>query len=505
MTSSVCQLPDAIRDANSLPSLPAVAIEVLRLTKDPNAEIDDLVKAVSADPAMSVKILKMANTPQYRRNREITSLPQAAVVLGLKTVKLLALSFSLANSLPRGDKNDRFDFAEYWRHSLTTAVAAQSLARLVKVPYGDEAFLAGLLMRFGQLVMATAIKDEYAAVIEQSDGRLPTSEVERDVLGYDYPMVGRFLLESWEFPRLLTDSVAECVAFGDSCDGIEEDTVAVCKLLQVGNAVAVLVGEKGDKGGILKQLHELAAHNFGLSDEEVDDLVVNLQGKVRETADVLSVDLSGATEFSTIMDEARLQMLQVSLEAVADLTVAEERAKDLHVASRTDKLTGLPNRAHFDARLRDVIDARLQVRCSSAFGILMIDVDNFKLFNDRYGHAAGDQVLASVAKWISENTRATDFAARYGGEEFVVVLPNTSLSDLSSVAERLRLAVEDGVVKHKETAVSLTISIGGACICDVVAKSDGVALMELADQCLYQAKDGGRNRCVCREVKLEHA
>ena len=234
MTSSVYQLPDAIRDAKSLPSLPAVAIEVLRLTKDPNAEIDDLVNAVSADPAMSVKILKMANSPQYRRNREVTSLPQAAVVLGLKTVKLLALSFSLANSLPRGDKNDRFDFGEYWRHSLTTAVAAQSLARLVKVPYGDEAFLAGLLMRIGQLVMATAIKDEYAPVIEQSGGCLPTSEVERDVLGYDYPMVGQFLLESWGLPRLLTDSVAECLAFGDSCDGVEEDTIAVCKLLQVG-------------------------------------------------------------------------------------------------------------------------------------------------------------------------------------------------------------------------------------------------------------------------------
>ncbi len=505
MTSSACQLPDAIRDAKSLPSLPSVAIEVLRITKDPDAEIEDLVKAVSADPAMSLKILKLANSPQYRRNREITSLPQAAVVLGLKTVKLLALSFSLASSLPRGAKNSRFDFEEYWRHSLTTAVAAQSLARVVKVPYGDEAFLAGLLMRIGQLVMATTIQDEYAAAIEQSETRLPTAEVGRQVLGYDYPMVGRFLLESWGLPRLLTDSVAECVVSGDSCKGCEEDTISVCKLLQVGNLVAVLVGGTGDKGGTLKQLHEVASQNFGLSDEEVADLVVNLQGKVRETAAALRVDLPGENDFATIMNEARTQMLEVSLEAVADLTVAEEKAKNLHVASRTDKLTGLPNRAHFDARLCDMIDARLQVQSSSAFGILMIDVDNFKLFNDRFGHAAGDEVLASVAKRISENTRATDFAARYGGEEFVVILPNTSLSDLSSVAERLRTAVERGIVRYKESAVAVTISVGGACICDVVATGDGIALMELADQCLYQAKDAGRNQCLCREVKLEHA
>ena len=131
-----------------------------------------------------------------------------------------------------------------------------------------------------------------------------------------------------------------------------------------------------------------------------------------------------------------------------------------------------------------------------------MDVDHFKSFNDTFGHVVGDKVLTSVASWLSEATRTTDFTARYGGEEFVVILPNTTLPDLESVAERLRTAVERGAVENKGETLSVTISIGGACVTRVTSANDGTALVELADQCLYEAKDAGRNQCVCREVQL---
>ena len=113
----------------------------------------------------------------------------------------------------------------------------------------------------------------------------------------------------------------------------------------------------------------------------------------------------------------------------------------------------------------------------------------------------GDEVLKNVATWIRSTVRATDFAARYGGEEFVVILPNTNLNDLRSAAERIRQTVEQGCVEHKGVSVSVTISIGGACVRTISSLDDGQPLIELADKCLYEAKGNGRNRCVCQAVE----
>ena len=149
MVDSSFQLPDAIRNASNLPSLPSVAMEVLRISKDPDADIHGLAKAISVDPALSARITQLANSPHYRRGREITSLPQATTLLGMKSVILLALSFSLTSALRRNDECKTFDFGHYWKRSLATAVAARQLAHFVKSPFGDEAFLCGLLARIG--------------------------------------------------------------------------------------------------------------------------------------------------------------------------------------------------------------------------------------------------------------------------------------------------------------------------------------------------------------------
>ena len=99
-------------------------------------------------------------------------------------------------------------------------------------------------------------------------------------------------------------------------------------------------------------------------------------------------------------------------------------------------------------------------------------------------------------------TRDTDFIARYGGEEFVAILPNTTLPDLESVAERLRQTIENAVVETEDKTLSVTISLGGACVNMVTTHDDGMALVELADKCLYEAKEAGRNQWSCQVVEL---
>ena len=164
------QLPTSIAKAENLPSPPAVAVEILRVTNDEDASIEDLAEIISRDPVLSAKLLKLANSAVFRRGAEVASLEMAAMRLGMKTVKLMALSFSLSNDLPRTGKGSGFDYTGHWKRSLTMAVAGRSWARVVGNPNGSEAFLCGLLGRLGQLVMAECLPGPYGEIIRHWQG-----------------------------------------------------------------------------------------------------------------------------------------------------------------------------------------------------------------------------------------------------------------------------------------------------------------------------------------------
>jgi diguanylate cyclase (GGDEF)-like protein len=162
--------------------------------------------------------------------------------------------------------------------------------------------------------------------------------------------------------------------------------------------------------------------------------------------------------------------------------------------SRLDGLTGIPNRRAFDERLDQ--DWRRGARMGESLGVLMIDVDLFKQYNDTNGHLAGDDCLRQVAGSLAGGLlRAWDFVARYGGEEFVCLLEGLDLAALSQVAERLRAAVEALQIPHGDSSVSpwVTISIGAA-LGQPTLEASPTGLVEAADLQLYEAKRSGRNR-----------
>ena len=157
------------------------------------------------------------------------------------------------------------------------------------------------------------------------------------------------------------------------------------------------------------------------------------------------------------------------------------------VKANTDDLTGLYNHRHFHERIEEEI-ARGS-RFGSVFSMIMADIDLFKVYNDIYGHLAGDQVLRKVGKYIESSVRATDMAFRYGGEEFAIILPEASVQEAYQVAERIRKTIES---KTSIRAMPITVSLGIASW-----PGDGVMREEIiraADAALYHAKNSGRNR-----------
>lgn len=162
--------------------------------------------------------------------------------------------------------------------------------------------------------------------------------------------------------------------------------------------------------------------------------------------------------------------------------------------SITDGLTGVYNHRYFQKRLREYISLS-QRRKQNSFGILIIDVDYFKLFNDRYGHQFGDLVLKTVVQTLVRNLREEDLLARYGGEEFVLLVPSATEKVVQVMSEKIRNIVEQTKIHNQETnqKVSITVSIGAT----IWHPSDtSASVICRADTALYQAKNMGRNQSV---------
>ncbi len=168
--------------------------------------------------------------------------------------------------------------------------------------------------------------------------------------------------------------------------------------------------------------------------------------------------------------------------------------RELQRLTKSDGLTGLANRRYFDEYYG--VEWKRAIRDQSELSFLMIDIDDFKRYNDSYGHVAGDGVLKRVADMVQTHARRpTDLAARLGGEEFVIILPNTTRANSRGIAQALQQAIYDLHIPHGRSANSdrVTVSIGCASI-NPQQTDEMVRLVETADQALYVAKRTGKNR-----------
>jgi diguanylate cyclase (GGDEF)-like protein len=210
-----------------------------------------------------------------------------------------------------------------------------------------------------------------------------------------------------------------------------------------------------------------------------DEQIAGLRALSRQVMAQLDLRRSVAALEAAIVERAeyqeQLERYQRELEVNLTVTVEE---------SITDPLTGLRNRRAFLRRLTEEVDRT--DRYGTMFSVEMIDVDDFKTFNDTLGHAAGDEALRQIATVIESMSRPSDLIARYGGDEFVVILPGADVEAALRMGERIRRGVESVAWDD----VPLTVSIG---VATTSRSTDADELVELADAALYRAKAAGRN------------
>ena len=198
----------------------------------------------------------------------------------------------------------------------------------------------------------------------------------------------------------------------------------------------------------------------------------------------------GLVVVCSIIDLTRKKETEQAI--IEKIRTLEERISVLDTLSTTDDLTSLLNRRSLDIQIE--LQSSIAQKNKTLISFLLIDIDDFKSYNDSYGHLAGDEVLKHISQTMSTNLRRKEIITRYGGEEFGIILPESSAEDALHTAERLRKVIENDDLPHQ----SITVSIGCATLYPKIAADEnegkGSVLLQMADQALYHSKRNGKNR-----------
>lgn len=327
--------PDAIQQivarAGALYSLPAVAVEVLRLTESPRVDVQALKQCIERDPALTVKILRVVNSSLFGLPREVSDLNQALALLGIKPLKLLALGFSLPESLFLSVARDQLDW--YWKTSLVRAVAAREISEQLFQKPGDDAFLAGLLLDIGVLVLLGELRQPYAAVLSEAiASQADLAVLEQESLGFDHRQLTAGLLQHWNLPPLLT------AAIGATHDTRywahnKADHAHLVRVLHLGELFAQLIGQR--RLSVLPDLLDAGDAYCQLDKSRLHDLIATLEPKVRQLANVLSLQIAGGEDYTQIIVQAHAKMSQVAESVAAPLSrgIANDAASPIEQQS----------------------------------------------------------------------------------------------------------------------------------------------------------------------------
>ncbi|OHD56532.1 MAG: hypothetical protein A2Y33_15530 [Spirochaetes bacterium GWF1_51_8] len=214
--------------ADDLPVLPHIAMEILTLIDSENSIPADFQSIIENDQVLTLKILKLANSAYYGYPREIISVKEAIVILGLDTLKSLVLSLLTRQMLSKGLDTYGLKRGELWEHSITVAMIARSIAKLMRLGNVEKFFVAGLLHDTGKLLLDIYLLDNVEKLKAQvNEGGLDFSEAEIMLLGFDHAFIGSKLIEQWNLPSFLENVVRYHHSIGKSPDSYKKDAYII--------------------------------------------------------------------------------------------------------------------------------------------------------------------------------------------------------------------------------------------------------------------------------------
>jgi len=282
-------LMQQIDGAENLPTIPAAALEVLRMCRSDDASVREIASVISCDPAMSSRILKLANSSFFGTPIEAATVSQALVRMGLRSARIMALSFSVAKQNQSHDAS-AFDHGAFWRSSLITAVMAKTIDDWTHRGHVSEAFTAGLFQDIGILTLNNCLGAEYQSILQEAtQSGHDLQEVEQEFLGATHAEVAGYMLGTWSIP----DNIVLPVEAHHRPDRLEADNpeeARLARVLQMADALMRLFCE-GANEKTATRCCTLCGRYLSWTSRKIMKLIREVGPAVQEVGELLSVDI----------------------------------------------------------------------------------------------------------------------------------------------------------------------------------------------------------------------
>ena len=477
--------------SENLPTLPGIAAKLLQAFQKENPDIDEIGEILSTDPPLSAKVLKIVNSSFYSLPSKITSVNHAIKLLGINSVKNLALSFSLVNKF-NTKVSKTLDHALFWKDSLIGAIAVKLIGEKIIKSFSNDIFFLGLLQNIGFFTLCCCMPKQYDLVMVQfHKNGSQVHEVESQSLGFNHMEIGEYLIKTWGLPDTFYTPIGYH-HYPQRLKSARDDIHTLTRVLHLSSLYIELFNHSSDVGLQMATI-EQRAKDYGF-DETIDIHEVGkaINQKASDILPIFDIEFKDENEYAQLLETAKAEIANLSTKLINNLLDQRQEINLLRQQVGRDSMTNLNNHQRFRELLQQEI-SRSQ-RYNHPLSTIFADIDHFKSVNDTYGHLSGDRVIKIVAGCLKKELRESDHLARYGGEEFAFILPETEKDDAWMVAERLRKAIDSLRIAHGDGFIHVTMSFGIA----LLKPGEKISLDELiskADSALYNVKNQGRNQC----------
>ena len=372
--------------AARMPAMPQVLLQLMELCRNDNAGIPALATLISRDAGMTSRILTVAGSPAFRRNRAAPNLEQALMTMGLNMVKTLLISEAVFQVFGSFSLRRTVDLRAFWIHSLSAAINAREIAKRIGYPRVEEAYLAGLLHDVGRLALLSADPEQYAPHFHATDDAALCAR-EKELLQMSHADAGAWIANQWQLDSFIADSIR----FHHDPETRLQRTHPLIRTVNLANRLTP--GLRSDAAGVMA-----AAHLCGLGPDDVDQLCKSTEDELRQLADYLNIDIASVTETWT---------------APPQLPEDEARAKlAVHV---NDLVFGASLDGCFDGPDEDVVAAIARAACMlfrfDAALVLMHNPAEDAL-QGRVGESADDAAMTFSLPLATEGTLAAALRTR---------------------------------------------------------------------------------------------
>ncbi len=260
---------------DELPTLPVVIPKLLELMGQSTSDVSNVTEVISHDPALTSKILKVANSAYYGFPQGISDLERAIALLGFNMVKSLALSMGVMRSLPSGKESSHFSQQELWIHSLAVATVMRELGnRFAKKDKTDHLFVVGLLHDIGKVVMDQFFGDYFQEALEKAERQdnVKLHTAEQEIIGFDHGEVGAMLLERWKFPEPIVSSIA----LHHKAEIPDEANAQDVAMIRIADALPRELDLGAEVDPCLEEIQEADLQIMGMKGEDLEQMKVYL-------------------------------------------------------------------------------------------------------------------------------------------------------------------------------------------------------------------------------------